>query len=101
MQRMLLKRYAIKHKMSIFEVIKAVKSGRLRSETVEEDGKEVTYILVDDESETGTSNESLQQPKEESYAELKAEIETLKGEVKLLKREIAQMRQMITGGVVL
>ena len=42
MQKITIKAYAVKHKLSIFNVMKMVKSGKLKIEIAEENGKEIT-----------------------------------------------------------
>ena len=44
MEKLTIKAYATKHKLSIFNVVKMTKSGQLPTQTVEEDGKERVYI---------------------------------------------------------
>ena len=51
MKKLTMKAYAVKHKLSIFNVIKMLKSGKLKSMIEEEEGKEITYILLDNEIE--------------------------------------------------
>ena len=49
MEKITIKAYAVKHKLSIFNVMKMVKSGKLKDNRIEEEeGKEKTYILLDD-----------------------------------------------------
>lgn len=57
MERMSIKSYAIKHKLSMFNVMKIVKSGKLVSDTEEKDSREMTYIVIADaiEKEVETS----------------------------------------------
>lgn len=92
MARMTLKQYAVKHKLSLFNVVKMVKSGQLQSETVEEDGKEVTYILPQD-TETSQKN-----PKEESQEislsneEMQKLVLSLQDEVTRLRREMDNLK---------
>jgi len=92
MARMTLKQYAVKHKLSLFNVVKMVKSGQLQSETVEEDGKEVTYILPQD-TETPQKN-----PKEESQEislsneEMQKLVLSLQDEVTRLRREMDNLK---------
>jgi len=40
MERMSIKTYAARNKLSMFNVVKMIKAGKLKSETVEEAGKE-------------------------------------------------------------
>ena len=89
MQKMTLKQYAIKHKMSLFNVVKIVKSGALKSETVEENGKEVTYVLVepsaDHKRETKKEVAHSTPSKEERVAKLESEVAMLRRELDALK----------------
>ncbi len=48
MEKISIKSYAVKHKLSMFNVIKMTKSGQLPTETVVENGKDVVYILIDE-----------------------------------------------------
>ena len=51
MERIGIKAYAVKHKLSIFNVMKMIKSGKVKSEIFQEKGRDVTYILYDETSE--------------------------------------------------
>jgi len=51
MNKITIKAYAVKHKLSIYNVMKMIKSGKVKSEVLEEDGREVTYILFSNDSE--------------------------------------------------
>ena len=89
MEKLTLKQYATKHKMSLFNVVKMVKSGALKSETVEENGKEVTYVLVDPSDTTGkkTKKDSVKttETTEERIARLEEEVAMLRRELDALK----------------
>ncbi|NOR54669.1 MAG: hypothetical protein GQ531_00525 [Sulfurovum sp.] len=90
MQKLTLKSYAVKHKMSLFSVVKLVKNAKLKSSIENENGKEVTYILLD-ESETPLKMKVAQK---ETNTPLNVE-ETLKQlmqEVAQLKKEVAQLK---------
>ena len=92
MARMTLKQYAVKHKLSLFNVVKMVKSGQLQSETVEEDGKEVTYILPQD---TETSPKSQKEENQEislSNEEMQKLVLSLQDEVTRLRREMDNLK---------
>ena len=92
MEKMTLKQYAVKHKLSLFNVIKMVKSGKLQSETVKENGKEVTYVLPEasesdkkgkakKRSEPALSNEELRKlvlSLQDEVTRLRHEMDTLK-----------------------
>lgn len=93
MKRMTLKRYATTHKMSLFNVVKMVKSGELQSETVEENGKEVTYVLADahvleDEKKEEASPQTTQENVESRVVSLEKEVATLRRELDALKISI-------------
>ncbi len=89
MQKMTLKQYATKQKMSLFNVVKMVKSGALKSETVEENGKEVTYVLVDP-SETAGIESSKDRAKTTETTEER--ITRLEDEVAMLRRELDALK---------
>lgn len=48
MERLTIQKYAAMNRLSIHSVIKKTLSGELPTEVVEVDGKEVSYILIDD-----------------------------------------------------
>lgn len=88
---MTMKRYAVKHKLSLFNVVKMIKSGQLKSETVEENGKEVTYILDQNhlsqsESKNSTSEISM------SNRELQTLVLSLQEEVVRLRHEMDSLK---------
>jgi len=94
MERMTIKAYAVKNKLSIFNVMKMVKSGKVKSEVFQEKGREVTYILYDEESEKEIreqivpieNKQDLQMA--EAFNMLKREVQALRAEVELLKKKI-------------
>jgi len=91
MERMTMKKYAVKHKLSLFNVVKMIKSGQLKSETVEENGKEVTYILDQNhlsqsESKNSTSEISM------SNRELQTLVLSLQEEVVRLRHEMDSLK---------
>ena len=51
MEKISIKAYATRHKLSIFNVVKMTKSGQIPTETVVENGKDVVYILIDEDLE--------------------------------------------------
>jgi len=91
---MTIKAYAVKNKLSIFNVMKMVKSGKVKSEVFQEKGREVTYILYDEESEKEIreqivpieNKQDLQMA--EAFNMLKREVQALRAEVELLKKKI-------------
>ena len=98
MERITIKAYAVKHKLSMFNVMKMVKSGQVKSEVVNEKGREVTYILFDEKSEKEIEEKivpidmSMDEKNDVSLAEavrlLKMEVQALREEVEHLKKRI-------------
>jgi len=98
MERITIKAYAVKHKLSIFNVMKMVKSGQVKSEVFNEKGREVTYILFDEKSEKEIEEKivpigmSMDEKNDVSLAEavrlLKMEVQALREEVERLKKRI-------------
>ncbi len=92
MKRMTLKQYAVKHKLSLFNVVKMVKNGQLQSETVEENGKEVTYVLPNEAKGTQTSADSKQTEPALSDDEMKKLLLSLQDEVSRLRHEVDTLK---------
>ncbi len=94
MDKISIKAYAKKHKLSIFNVVKMAKSGQIPTETVMENGKDVIYILIDDKVEKQVTDFIVLEGKTEPYslrkenARLKKEIENLKEEISVLKKRV-------------
>jgi len=94
MERMTLKAYAVKHKLSIFNVMKMVKSGKVKSEVFQEKGREVTYILYDEESEREIEEQIIPIENKEEVQVLETlrvltqEVQALRKEVEVLKRKL-------------
>ena len=88
MQKMTLKQYATKQKMSLFNVVKMVKSGALKSEIVEENGKEVTYVRVEPSADVKGVKKDVAHStvsEEERITRLEKEVATLRRELDTLK----------------
>ena len=79
-----IKAYAVKHKLSIFNVMKMLKSGQLKSLTKKENGRDVIYVLLDDETEKMVKKGIVP-------LEGREEVD-LKEEIKYLKKEIYALR---------
>ena len=94
MEQLTLKEYAVKHKLSIFNVMKMVKTGKVKSKTQEENGKEVTYILLDEKREEEIKNAIISLDEKEE-GDLKEAVRTLRKEVKALKEEIEILKKAI------
>jgi len=91
MKYMTLKEYAIKNKISMFNVMKMVKSNQLKTITREENGKEVMYI-VDEPISSNQPIESKEDTKSTNQEELLSEIDTLKNEVAKLRAELNRLK---------
>lgn len=94
MEKVSIKAYAARHKLSIFNVVKMTKSGQLPTETVRENGKEVVYILIDNEIEKEVEKSTVKEESKVPYS-LKKENERLKQEIKKLKEEIARLKNSV------
>ncbi len=91
MKKLTLREYARLHKLSYFNVMKMVNNGDVKSVTEEVDGKEVKYVLVEEEQEKRVSeniieNSSQKLTLEEENELLKKEIERLKAELERCNR---------------
>ena len=77
MNALSVKEYAVKNKISIFNVIKMAKSGKIPSETRKIDGKDEIFILTENapQPEPEKKDEAIDYKK--AYFELKAKYEAL------------------------
>jgi len=94
MEKMSLKAYAVKHKLSLFNVVKMSKSGQVPTETVQENGKDVVYILIDEEVEKKVTRTIVSTESKAPYS-LKKENERLKKEIEKLKEEIIVLKKRV------
>jgi len=92
MDKISIKAYAQKHKLSIFNVVKMVKSGQIPTETVLEEGKDVIYILIDDAVEKEVADAIVHEAKREPYS-LRKENARLKQEIEKLQEEISELKK--------
>ncbi len=83
MEKVTLREYAKRHKLSYFNVMKMVNGGDVKSISELENGKEVKYILIEEEQERKVS---------EAIIETSAQKLTLEEENKLLKKEIERLK---------
>jgi len=83
MKKLTLREYAKLHKLSYFNVMKMAKNGDVKSVIEEVDGKEVQYVVVEEEQEKRVS---------ENIIETSAQKLTLQEENKLLKKEIERLK---------
>jgi len=84
MEKVTLREYAKRHKLSYFNVMKMAKNGDVKSVIEMLEGKEVTYVLMDEVQEKRVS---------ESIIESSAKSLTLSEENKLLKKEIVRLKE--------
>ncbi len=94
MQRITIKAYAVKHKLSIFNVMKMVKSGKLKTDSIEENGKEVTYIVLDETIEKEVQK-GIVPIEEKERASEKEMIKVLQKEVRLLREELDALKKRL------
>ncbi len=94
MEKMTLKAYAVKHKMSMFNVVKLVKNGKVKSETVEEEGKNVVYIFEEAGLELTAANEEEVNSSEKPTGLLRR-VTALEDEVALLRKEIEELKKLL------
>ena len=83
MKKLTLREYARVHKLSYFNVMKMVNNGDVKSVTEQIDGKEIKYVLVEEEQEKRVS---------ENIIETSSQKLTLKEENELLKKEIERLK---------
>ena len=91
MQLLTTKEYATKNKISIFNVMKMVKSQQLKTITKEENGKDIVYILPDD-SNLSQPQDTTTQKDEEEHSSMQDEITQLKDEVAKLRSELNRLK---------
>jgi len=94
MEKVTLKAYAHKHKLSLFNVMKMVNAQKLNTEFVNESGKDVTYVIVDEKSqkESNCIQENTDSNKEKN---LEHEIDLLNKEVQLLRDGIEALKKKL------
>ncbi len=94
MQKVTIKAYALKHKLSVFNVMKMIKSRKLQTEILEENGKEVTYLLLDKETELEVEKSIV--PIEQGLdSDIQREMKMLTNEVRLLREEIEILKNKL------
>jgi len=94
MEKITLKAYAVKHKLSLFNVVKMTKSGQVPTETVVENAKDVIYILIDEEVEKNVT-QTIQSLKNKEPYSMRKENERLKKELEKLKKEIEDLKKRV------
>jgi len=90
-----IKEYAIKHKISIFNVMKMIKSKQLDTITKLVDKKEIIYIIDNDtpnkHQKTLSEAPSIQNDIQTEVEQLKQEIAKLRSELNTLKVTVFKM----------
>ena len=94
MQQITIKAYAVKHKLSIFNVMKMVKSGKVKSEVFQEKGREVTYISFDEETEKEIKEQIIPMEHKEEFM-LHEEMQFLRKEIQLLRKDVEELKKKI------
>jgi hypothetical protein len=94
LEKITIKAYAVKHKLSIFNVMKMVKSGKVKSEVFNEEGREVTYILFDEETEREIREQIVPMEQKKDLM-LSEELKFLRKEIQLLKEDVAELKKKL------
>jgi polyhydroxyalkanoate synthesis regulator phasin len=94
MERIGIKAYAVKHKLSSFNVMKMIKSGKVKSEVFQEKGRDVTYILYDEASENEIAEQIIPMENKEEIQVLEM-LRILTQEVQALRKEIEDLKQKL------
>jgi len=94
LERITIKAYAVKHKLSIFNVMKMLKSGKVKSEVFNEKGREVTYILFDEETEKEIKEQIVPMEQKEDFM-IREEIKFLRKEIQLLREDVEALKKKI------
>ena len=85
MEKLTIREYATKHKLSTFNVMKMTKSGALKTDVVMQEGKEIVLIMIEEKVEEKVSK----------MKEKKQEPRSLKVENMLLKKEIVRLKEAL------
>lgn len=93
MKLMSIKEYAISHKISIYDVVKMTKNGKLKIQTKKNEGKEEVFILVNEiEEAVKLSSSVVQEEKvgdyEKAYFKLKVQYNQLMKKLENLQKKI-------------
>lgn len=91
-----IQKYAVKHHVSIFSVIKKTMNGELPTLVKEENGKEVTYIVINPSS-AQPKNEINESSNEEFEIDYKKAYEDLNQEYLVLKTKYQKLVDMLEG----
>ena len=97
MKKVTIKEYAVKYKLSIFNVMKMVRSGKLNSEEKEEGDKKSIYILLDEKTEEEV-RDGIVAIESNTERTLKEEMSILQDEIKSLRVDIEALQNKIKYG---
>lgn len=86
-----IQKYAAKKRLSIHNVVKKTMNGELPTVVKEENGKEVTYIVLSPSIEKNTSEVSSHNPDETIEIDYKKEYEALHKEYLILKTKYEKL----------
>lgn len=87
-----MKAYAVKHKLSTFNVMKMVTSGKLQSEILNEEGRDVTYILFDEETEKEIRAQIVPLEQKEEI-KIYEELNFLRKEIQRLRKDVEELKK--------
>jgi polyhydroxyalkanoate synthesis regulator phasin len=87
-----MKAYAVKHKLSTFNVMKMVTSGKLQSEILNEEGRDVTYILFDEETEKEIRAQIVPLEQKEEI-KIYEELNFLRKEIQHLRKDVEELKK--------
>lgn len=93
MEKLTIRQYATRYKLSTFNVVKMTRSGELKTETIQEDGRESILILVDEADESAV--EKKLEESQRAPRGLRAENMLLKKEIARLKEQLARCKRNI------
>jgi len=91
MSQLTIKEYAIKHKISIFNVMKMVKSQELKTISKIIDGKEIT-LIIEEENQVSKQTVTSKALSDDTKQTVQDEIEFLKEEVNKLRSELNKLK---------
>ncbi|MDO9057330.1 MAG: hypothetical protein Q7U69_12390 [Sulfuricurvum sp.] len=91
-----IQKYAARHHISIFSVIKKTMNGELPTVVKEENGKEITYIVMNP-SAAQPQNEVCSNDNEEVEIDYKKAYEDLNKEYLILKTKYQKLLDMLEG----
>jgi hypothetical protein len=92
MEKIPVREYARRHRMSLFEVIKKINNEELKAETVEENGRKIQYVLL--EAPPSKAEKKRHEPAQPHPLHL-VETERLVAEIHDLRQRIERLEKII------